>query len=392
MSFTVNDVILRASDYVANYSTGQSTTPQKIRAVDASVNYIKRLLGFPQDERKASFLYTSDNFYYNLSTIAPDYQEPIGLYYDDPRKNNPKEGRAWEYRPYTELLPQTGNWPNLNNQWSTTPINGSWQLLLLGSNQLSGQMLETFDQNVWSASGDASNAHTDVNIKYQGVASEAFNITYSTGQAILTSNSVNWDFITVIQNQAFFNAYAYFPSTNVTSVEFRFQSSAGNYYSMVSTTKSDGTAWTLNQWNKITWSTSGATIVGSPNIQNINELQIIFNIPVGFGTVPNFRIDDLYYIYPDLMDFIYSSNIKGTNSAGSPISTYTSITDIITYDDDFIEPISLYTALYIQPQLRANPQWYQMYQQNFMQFIKTYARSWPKKRLSNNYSRAKLQR
>lgn len=389
MSFSVQQVVDRVGDYVGNYSTGQSTTAQKIRGVDFSVNYLKNMLGFPQDETKYEFLYFSSNFFYSAPT---DYQEALGLYYDIAGNNFPQEGARWDYRPYQELLVKQGQWPGVPNAWSMTNINGSNQMMLLGTNRMPGQLIESFDNNVWTASGDASAAATDHNVYIQGSGSESFTLTYGTGTATLTSNVVYWNFYPLILNLGYFGLEVYFPSTNVTNVKVIFQSSPGNSYTMTATTNSDGDAWQLNAWNKLYFPTSGATITGSPVLTNINQIKIQFTIPSNFGSVPLFRVDDLYTVFPDTMDLIYTTNSKGTNAAGATISILTALTDTIKYDYDFIEPIALQSAMYIMPQLRTDPAFMQMYNQQFVQMVKLWARRWPKKRTASNFFRTRLGR
>jgi hypothetical protein len=389
MAISVNDAILRMSDLLGNYSSGQVNTDMKVRAIDSAVNYLKNILSFPQDETKYSFLYSSDNFYYPMPS---DFQEALGLFYNSPRSNFPQQGLRWDYRPYQELLVRTGTYPSVGNMWSHAPFNGLDQIMMLGTNQQPGQIIETFNNVVWTASGDASGAATDANTFYQSNASEKFNLAYSTGTGTLTSPTVFWNFTQVVKSLGFFNVYVYFPSTNVTSVTFNFQSSAGNSYSMVATTQADGTPWTVNAWNKITFKLSDATVAGTPNLQNINQLSLSFAIPSNFGSVQNFRVDDMFVTYPDLMDFIYMTNIKGKDVSGTPISVLTALTDTLNYTFDFIEPIALYGALYAQPQLRGDPAFMQLYKANFMEVVKAWSRRWPKKRNANNRPRTRLGR
>lgn len=361
----------------------------KIRAIDSAINYLKNALSFPLDEKKYQFLYSSDNFYYSAPS---DFQEALGMFYDDSTKNFPQQGLRWEYRPYQELLVRTGQYPGVSNQWSHTTINGSDQIMMLGTNQFPGQMLETFDSVLWPASGDASAAATDSNTYYQGTASEKFTLTYSTGTGTLTSPTVFWNFTQLVRLLGFINIWVYFPSTNVTSLSFLFQSSAGNSYSMTATTAADGTPWTINAWNKVTFKVGNATIAGTPNLLNINKFVLSFTIPSNFGTVAGFRIDELYTVYPDLMDLIYTSNLKGTDANGNPISTLSALTDNVGYSADFIEPIALYAALYALPQLRADINFMQIYRSQLMDMMKLWGRRWPRKRIENNRARSRLGR
>lgn len=390
MSITVNDVILRAQDHLANYSTGQVNTDMKIRGVDAAINYLKNVISFPFDTKKYRFYYSADNFYYNCPS---DFQEAQGLYYDDATKNFPQQGMKWDYRPDEEILVKTGQFPTVGNYWSHTTVNGTHQILMLGQNQQNGQVLETFNTVLWTPSGDANTATTDTTTYYLGTASEKFNITYSTGVATLTSPTVYWNFTSLVQYQGNINLYLYMPSTSVTSVTFNFQSSSGNSYSMTATAQADGTAWQLNQWNKLTFPISSATITGTPVLTNINQLSISINVPNTFGSVAGFRVDNLYTVYPDYMDLIYMSNTKATDGiTGASKSIITATTDILPYDNDWIEPIALYTALYAMPQLNSDLNFMSMYRANFTDILKVWSRRSPRRRTENNRPRTRMGR
>lgn len=382
----VNDVLLRARDYCGNYSYGQANQNQQLRAVDSAVNYLKNLIGLPNDEAKYQFYFAADNAYYNLPS---DFQEYLSLYYDEAALNT--INRAWQYRPYQEVLPRLGGYPGINTVSSTT-INGPHQLLLWGTNVTGSQLVESFDINIWTPTGDASNNHIDSTVFYQGTASNNFTITYATGTATLTSPNISMSFEQLFQDNGNLNLYAYFASTDVISVAIKLLTDTGDYWTITQTTQANSSAWALNQWNKITFPTSAAVQTGAPNANNITKIQIVFMVPSNFGTVLNMRVDDLYVTYPDLLDLIYVSNYKATNAAGTKIVEIGALTDVLNYDWDFIEPIALQTALYLFPQLRADPQWFQIYQSIMNSTLKTWARRWPKRRDQNNFRRTQLLR
>jgi hypothetical protein len=383
---TVNDVVLRLGDHLGNYSVGQVSTDQKIRAVDSAVNYMKNMIGLPNDEKKYSFYYTADVSYYNTPS---DFQEALTLYYDNQNEN--VIGNQWNYRPYQEILPMIGSWPN-QNTWGHTTINGKHQLLLWGTNIIQSQLIESFDVNVWATSGDASGNHIDTTVYQQGGGSNAFNITYSTGKAILTSPAISVDVSTLFKEFGNLNLYVDFASTNVTSVQLILTSTTGNYYTLTATTASGGAAFLANNWNQLVFPTSAAVATGNPLASSISSVQIVFNIPSNFGSVTNMRVDNFYMSFPDLLDFIYLSNAKGVDANGNSKSVLTALSDVLSYDWDFIEPISLQAALYSWPQLRGDPNFMQIYQQTQNATLKTWGRRYPKKRLANDFMRTQLRR
>lgn len=388
MSIAVSDVLLRVGDHVGNYSTGQADVAQKIRAVDSAVNYLKRKIGFPGDERKYSLLFGSDVMYYDLPV---DFQESITLNYQNSSYNVP--ANYWDYRPYQEILARTGMFGH--NTWGhITAHAGRHQLLLSGQNINQGTTIETFDMNVWTPSGDASAATLDTVVKVQGSASQRFTITHATGTATLTSPTLALDLRDFVEQRGAFRCYFFLPTvTDLTNLKIRYQSSTGNYYEATATNQADGTNFEANEFNLVSFSTVGAVATGTPDLSSINEIQLIWTTGAGFGTQASCRVDWLYTIIPDELDLIYYSKYKGTDASGATQKvTLTSESDIITLDEDFIEPISLKAALYLAPQLLRDATFQQLYQAEFTDVIRTWARSWPRKRIENNYLRTVLRR
>lgn len=384
---TVQDVILRIGDITGNYSVGQSTNDQKIRAVDYAVNYLKNTIGLPQDTQKYQFYFAGDNNYYD---VPSDFQEFQGLFYDI--QGNNTTGRAWNYRPDVEVFKRIGDYPGQNTVSLTYTNKPTGQLLLWGENITPIQTLETFDVNLWTASGDASAAATDTTVFYEGNASERFTLGYSTGTGTLTSPAMSLSLQQLFQKFGNLNLYAYFPSTAVTSVALKLLTDTGNYWTITQTAQASGAPWTLNQWNKLTFPTSSAVQTGTPSASNITQIQIVFTIPNTFGTVQNFRVDDLYMVFPDLLDLIYLSNYKGTSQTGSKISILSNLSDTLNYAQDFIEPISVIAAEYIFPQLRADLNWMQFFGGKNQKILSAWARRFPKRRTQNDFTRTTIQR
>lgn len=384
----VQDVILQMGDRVGNASVGQATTEQKIRAIDSAVNYLRRRIGLPTYERKFEFQFASDVPY---NDCPDDFQESLALVYDDANNNTP--ANFWDYRPYRELLTKTGVWP-ASNKWAHLTANtGSHQLLLLGNNIKQGSTIETFDNTLWTASGDASGIALDTITKVQGSASQKFTITHNTGVSTLTSPAVGFDFRALHENRGVFRYYPFIPTTTgLTNLQIRYQSSTGNYYTITATTTANGEAFSANEFNFVSFPTASAVATGSPNLASINQIQIIWNTAVGFGTQASCRVDWLYTIVPDDMNLIYLTKYKGQNSTGTEITTLTAVDDEINLDDDYIEPIAIKAAMYLWPQLQGDLNFMQMYQSEFMDVMRAWARQWPKSRLENNFSRTQLRR
>lgn len=393
--FTVADVVARMGDWVSNYSTGQVTTAIQIRAVDHSVNLLKRMLGFPQDEVKTTFWYTSSNFFYNTPS---DFQDPIGLYFDQSTLNNPRFGARWEYRPYTELMVRTGNYPSTPNMYSVTTVNGTNQVMLLGSNTQAGATLDTLSAiNNWTVANGASALAIDpnnypVNFGITGQSLKFTGAAYGTNPiSSITNPSVIYSIPNLVADNVFLNLYVMSSSANITSYTLKLTTDAGDYYTFTATTDYLGATFTTSTFQKITWKGSQAVITGVPNPLVIKTATVSANVNSSY-TGGTFWVSTLSYVFPDLMDLYYYSTIKGTDVNGNPISKFSALTDGMSYDYDFIEPIALRAAFYAMPSLRADPAFMQLYKSEFTDFVRLYSRSHPKQRGRNDRTRTRLSR
>ncbi len=210
----VQDIINRANDLIANYTTGSIDLGNRMRAVNSAIEYIKRKMTFPSDEVMKQISFTEDNFYYNLDV---DFNEGLFVFYDNPALNFPEN--AWNYAPYGDILRMSGRQFRSANYFSWLPINGKMQLLLFGRNLNQGSTLNTFDSIVnplIAASNDAENLRIDNNIFKEGSGSTAFDIDSGlsgTGKATIKWTT-NFDFTTLLQNGGFFKLWVWLASTS----------------------------------------------------------------------------------------------------------------------------------------------------------------------------------
>lgn len=377
------DVITRIEDWASSYSVGQSTQDQKVRAVDFATNVLFQKLGYNQDVY--TFKYFQDTIFYDLPSTFKEY---IALSYHDVN-DNVTMGQ-WSYRPYQEIARITnggyGNFAGI-----TSAHTGSKQIAMIGTNLCQGATLDSFDDTLWTASGDASGIAFDYNIKVQGSASQKFTITQSTNTATI-SRTVQWDFTSLHEKGGALKVYTFLPSTTLTNIKVKYGTDASNYYTITVTDNADGSDWTINDWNLLGFMTDDKVITGSPDETDITFIQIIYTLGVGFGTVPNVRLDWLYTSFPDEMDLLHYTNIKGTDADGDDISKITATTDNINLEDDFIEPLALKATLYVFPQLRGDVNFMEIYKQDYTDMLKTWGRSRPRIRNQNDYSSARLRK
>lgn len=388
----VSDVKLQARDYLGNYSTGTQESGALLRAINRSVEYFKRLLGLPSDERIYSFLFSEDQIYYDLPS---DFDESIMVGYHDLDLNSPQ--RQWTYRVYPEILRRTGTARGSSNEFSTTHINGAKQIMMFGTNIMQGTGLESFDNvGTWVAEGDASGLSQDTNQKYSGNASLKFNITNSSGVATLSNSYVNYQLERLFENNGYIKFWAYLTDDNIDDITIKLFSSASDYYTIVATEQDDGTAFSQDEWIKIGFPANDAIITGSPDASAITEVNIEYDLGAGFTSATNFRIDDMFTTFPDNMDLMYYSSIKGTDTTGATNKTMlTEDSDIILLGEvgeDLIDLVARKAALNVYPQLRGDKEFYNVYTSDLKDAVKMYGRIYPRKRTQVATFRTALRR
>lgn len=385
MEVTVQEILDQVNDYVRNYTTGTADLGARLRAVNRATEYIKRRMTLPSDETTSSFYFSRDQLYYP----APlDMNEPIDLLYSDANYNAP--ATQWNYVPYPDLLRLTGT--SRQNYWSTGTFNGLAQIIMLGYNLFSGQQLQTFTSlSGFSGQNDATTLAIDNNIYSVPPASLSFTIdpTLGFGKGSIYF-PVFWDIQPFISNNGTIKIDAYLPSTNLTAIDLVMGSDASNYYTFSCDTTDSGASFTADQFNRLHWSyLDGPAIVGSPNNQNITFVRIDFIQNGSFGSVaiPGFRIDNMYEVFPDQMTFIYNTMYKGTDSTGVTQKVmFTANTDIAAfgkYAPDLLDPIALRAAYLLEPRLRGDKDFMNMYREECEAVLKVFGRIYPRKRIIN---------
>lgn len=382
-NLTVQDIILFANDLIANYTTGTIDLGNRMRALNRATEYVQTNLTLPSDKTTETFYFSDDQMYYDAPA---GFNEPLLLLYSDPAKNKPITN--WTYRPDSEILQRSGLAYGNRKYWGTTTINGKNQIVMLGSNLIQGSIINTFDDNTGvTLSGDANTPTTDTIIKYEGTGCLKFTITPSGGTA-----SVKWvpavtDWRNWHTNEAFLKIRLNMPSVAFSSINLRVGSSATDYYLFTATLQDDGTAFSTNNWNLLSFKfPDNPVIVGSPNDQaiNFNQIDFVENGSIGIVAIPNFRMDYFYAKVPDSMDLIYLTNYKGVSSTGTAIQQFTSVDDVpsfATIAPDLLAPIAYRMAYILHPQLKKEVEYWKMYNSECASIMKIYGKLYPRQRI-----------
>lgn len=385
MSVTLQNVLNYTNDEIGNYTTGNVNNDVKIRAINRAIEWVKRNLGLPTDEKIQTFWFSADQIFYDLNS---DFDESLQLLYNDRNLNTP--GSRWEYRTYPEIFERTGS--ARQNLFSITNVNGTKQLVVHGYNRFGSQTILTLDSDDnWTADDDASNIAVDTNQKYEGTGSLSFDITNATGVASIYNDNVNFDLESLFERHGYIKLWAYMTDNDIDDIAVKLFTDASNYYTITATEADDGTAFAENEWQKIGFAADDAVATGSPDPSQITKIQIEFDLGSGFTSAADFRVDQVFTAYPDKMDFIYYSSIKGTDSTGTTNkTTLTDVTDILSISgqyEDLAEPIAQRAAVLLWPQLKGDKEQYLILKNELKENMKSFARRWPRKRTQNNYYR-----
>lgn len=383
----VQDIINRLNPLLSNFTTGSIDITSRLAAINSAVEYLKRYMTFPSDEVKQSFLYYEDTPYITINT---DFNEGLAVRYDTDDQNH--ERKAWNYAPYLDLLQKIGDKYPRTNWFSWMPINGFWQLVMYGRNRNHGQTYQTFDQITGlSVLNDTQNPRIDINIVKEGAGSLAFDINPSLGNGLA---SVQWtaqnDFTKEFNNNGVFKVYVWLASTNLSAINLRLITDSTDYFVLPATTFDDSTAFStgLDQWKRVQFSFANSTTVGSPNIKNITAIRIDF-VESGFGgsTIPNFRVDQFYSVFPDNMDLIYLTSYKGTDTLGTTKKQFfdqaSDIPSFGLFTPDIIDIVAYRAAVILVPQLMSNADFRKMYKEEVSEQLMIIGKSWPRKRVMN---------
>jgi len=208
-----------------------------------------------------------------------------------------------------------------------------------------------------------------------------------------------WSIASLLNTNGAYRMYIDFPTGTTgyfTNVELRLQSSVGNYYSILATVQSDGTAWNSNAWSLLSWQLSNATVVGSPNPAQITSMYVYLNHSGSYAAVTGIRFNYLYQITPDYIDAVYYSAYKGTDLTGvTPKLILDTASDICSFGSiapDLILPISLKAAATLSPQILASPEFQAIWKADFLEAMLVFGRVYPRRRMTGAFGKTDIRR
>lgn len=400
MSVLFSDLLTQIDDFCTNYNISNIDLGNKKRAANRAIEFVQRRLGLPSDKKIQSFYFYEDVKYYDCST---GFNELIGLSYNtsanstaiDQDPNVPRN--EWNIFKDEEILKSTGVWPDMNQVGFST-VNGKNQYLMHGRNQRGATTINALNSISGLTFSSDVTATKDSYVYKFGAGSVSMNIAIGQSVTTITFTGV-WDITQFLNVNAAYRMYIDFPTGTTgyfSSVDLRLQSSTNNYYSMTTTTQSDGTAWNSGSWSLISWMLANATSTGTPAPSQITTIQIRLVHSGSFATTTALRVNYFYQITPDYIDAMYYSAYKGTDTTGvTPkinLDTDSDICSFGTYAPDLIHPISLKAAQILSPQLLQDLNFRALYKEDFEESIRLWGRTYPRSRGTGQYGATKLKR
>lgn len=393
MQITFQDLLNQIDDLGQNYTVSNIDLGNKKRAANRGFEHVQRRLGLPSDKRVHSFWFYQDQLFYDAPAA---FNELIQLVYNSTEAgvvvNNNDFARRWFPVNDIEILRNSGTIP-VKNLVAPTSVNGKNQMILKGRNTKSSVLINPFNSLVGlSFSPSISNAEVDSNVYRENGASVKFDVDGSESTSSITING-SWDVRQFINGNGAYRWYVDFPigvDTGIFSSVGVELHSANGYYSMVTTKQYDGSDWNEGTWSKLSFALQSAIASGSPDASNITSIVLKFNHAGGFSPVQNMRVNTFFLVQPDLMEMIYYSAIKGTDSTGTVDRIILEDgSDILSFGSiapDLIMPIALKAALILWPQLRGDSTFWQMYSSEYTDTMKTLGRTYPRQRTNKALS------
>jgi len=329
MAYTISDLKTDLSGVI------HGTTLDKVENVNGLINRAARKLLSdidPQETRR-----------------IVQIQSPIfDKVYDYPLPSDLKGNRIVDVYPQVKRKPQDKFNQVMTQEFGMYKNDGTFNIkydtalktLQLANDGQAAVVISSLDSitanGTWAVGGDANTLTVD-NLQYvQGGASLAFNVDGITGSAYIENSTMNSVDLTPKDDEGAVFGWLYMPSTPnpvVTSVTFRWGSSATDYFEQTVTAQQDGTAF-QHGWNLLKFEWNNATTVGTPDSSVIDYLRLEFAYPVG-AAIQGFRFDAVTYqlgqIY--VMEY-YSQFLFRDSTTGVFQETVTDDTNIINLDVD----------------------------------------------------------
>lgn len=204
---------------------------------------------------------------------------------------------------------------------------------------------------LWSAGGGATALAVDNTNYVSGGGSLQFNLSAGQTTGYLENSTMSDVDLTAHLNQSTIFLYTYMPTgASVSSVNLRWGSSASNYYSVSATLNQNNTAF-INGWNLLAFPWLGATVVGTPDVTDINYVRVTWTYNSTLQTA--MRLDNIISNMGNIMNLTYYSKyIFRDFTTGAYQETITDDSNLINLDTETYNLLFNKTAFYMAQQMQ----------------------------------------
>jgi hypothetical protein len=251
---------------------------------------------------------------------------------------------------YSQDFDLRKRWMNSQSTFSIQFDSATKTIRIANKNATAGVVLNTCDtltgNGTWAVSGDASNLTIDNQDYVRSSGSLKFDLATSGSQGIITNTGMSAIDLTSHLNQSAIFFYVYLQTASVfTSIQIKWGSDASNYWTRTLTTDLQGNPL-QNGWNLMKAEWNGATQTGSPDVENVDYLQVLYNYD---GTIQTgIKLDDIRSVLGKIFEIEYYSKYLFRSSVGVWQETVLDDSDLINLDTEtynlFLDQLTIQVA------------------------------------------------
>ena len=307
MSRQLSELRVQLQRKIRDKTDGTIELADQIDLFNRAIDKLKSFHEFPGTKQRAEFKVFEGVYEYAIPT---GYKSVIDF-------RTPGDETDWDKRTSKEFwhdVNYTGN-IHADDNYNET------KLLLINRKTAKGNtQLNSCDSltanGTWAVDGttDATNLTLDTSEYKEGSAALNFDVTGATTVAAVQNSTMTALNLSGHEDKSSLFIWVYLPDVdNITSVDLRWGSGTGNYWSVTATTQHSGIGFKVG-WNQISFAWDGATETGTPDSSAVNFVRCNITYAAAQAADTDFRLDDIRSIMPERITLnYYSTNFVKDN-------------------------------------------------------------------------------
>lgn len=340
MSVTLASLFTNLNTYFGDSSTDRISDAERYQALTEATVWLLEELGNDHNIQTYDFNFYDTVNYYKVTNSVSDLLSSADLR----RKQNDQIITATpkSARDIAEAIGQG----SLEFAWAIERKDGDTYIAVTLDSNKRAVIVSDFESlsaggGTWEAdtvNTDATNVAVDVNEYVEGGASLSFDIDVSqsgNNYATVSNSTLNTIDLTANSDIGSWILEVFIPDAlTISSYTLYWGSDSSNYWSVTKTTDIDGSAL-ADGWNTLKFDWENATQTGTPDVEAVEYIAIRVNYTGAQVDDTNFRLDNLRIVNPEKLTYHYVSWTVGTNSGGTPLTSYTASGDIPFYSGQY---------------------------------------------------------